>query len=189
MWAALAVAVLAASCGGSSGGGNPDGNHPGEAGGKHDAATDVGQFDFPCGGSDACQLNQVCCTMPGPPLTFGCVAPASCPAPDQLLCDGPDECGGATPICCGVEVPNGTGSFPNCGQTSVGTSCTSAAQCPTNLSQSCNQTSKVKICHVKADCSSDPQNDQCCTFASGAASLTFCIDSVTASLGGGVCHN
>jgi hypothetical protein len=148
---------------------------------------DAALFDFGCGGNTACQTNQVCCAMPGATTTFACVDPASCASGDSISCDGPDECGGATPVCCGVDVPNGTGSFPSCHIKSLGTSCTSAAACPTHLGSSCSDTTKVQICHVSAECT-DPQNNMCCTFTSGGAMLTFCIDATTASLGGGVCH-
>jgi hypothetical protein len=151
------------------------------------AVADAPLFDFGCGGSAACTVDQVCCTMVGASLTFGCVAPASCPAADKLSCDGPDECSGGTPVCCGVDVPNGTGSYPQCNPASLGTSCTTAAACKTHLGSSCTDTTKVQLCHVAADCT-DATNNMCCTFASGAASLTFCIDSVTAGLGGATCH-
>lgn len=176
------IAALAA-CGpsGSSPSSNPDAKKP-------DAPPpDAALYDFGCGGTTACQTNQVCCAMPGPSTTFGCVAPSSCPSGDQITCDGPDECGGSTPVCCGVDTPNGTGSYPNCGIRSLGTTCTSAAACPTHLGSSCTDTTKVQICHVSTECT-DPQNNMCCTFMSGGASLTFCIDATTASLGGGVCH-
>src|SRR5262249_52109004 len=123
----VAIAVVVAGCG-SSGPQKTDGGTKMD-GKQMDAPVDayVGMFDFGCGGGPDCPLNQVCCTHPGPPLSFSCVAPASCPTADQIICDGPDECGGSTPVCCGVNTPDGTGSFPNCGVTSIGDSCTSAA--------------------------------------------------------------
>lgn len=148
---------------------------------------DASTFDFGCAGGSACLSTQVCCAMPGSPLTFGCTAPGGCPMADQITCDGPDECGGTTPVCCGVDVPNGTGSFPNCNVQSLGTSCTTEAACPTHLGQTCNDTTKVRICHVSSECT-EPANNKCCTFTSGAAELTFCIDATTASLGGATCH-
>jgi hypothetical protein len=152
-------------------------------------AIDVGVFDFGCGGGPSCALDKVCCTMPGPPLTFGCVDPGACTANEEVLCDGPDECvvTPSTPVCCGIEKPDGTGTFPQCGTSAISTSCTTAAACPTHLSNSCSQTSKVQICHMSSECT-DPNNNMCCTFMSGGASLSFCIDSLTASLGGGTCN-
>ncbi len=183
------VALVATACGSSSSPGGPHADastkHDGSA--QHiDAPVDVGTFDFLCGGGADCSLNDVCCTQPGQMPPFACVTPASCPAADKILCDGPDECGGTTPVCCGVDVPNGSGQFPNCGVTSIGTSCTSANACPTNVAQSCNQTSKVRLCHANTDCTEQNDN-KCCTFTSNNASLTFCIDSLTAQLGGGTC--
>src|SRR5450432_804513 len=190
---AIAILFVATSCGGPSSPGQMDGMGSGSGSGSgsnnhHDAAVDVGVYDFGCGGNTACPLDKVCCAMPSASTTtFGCVAEAACPAPDKIACDGPDECGGTTPVCCGVDVPNGTGTFPQCNATSVGTSCTSGAACPTHLANSCTDTTKVQICHVDAECT-DGNNTSCCTFTSGGAELTFCIDALTASLGGGVCH-
>jgi hypothetical protein len=184
----LVILCVLAACG-SSTSNQIDAPHGGGDGPKTDAPVDVGEFDFGCGGNTACSLDKVCCTNPGPPVSFSCVDPASCPAADKITCDGPDECGGAAPVCCGVDVPDGTGSFPQCNPMSVGTSCTSAAACQTNLPQSCNETATVVICHVKADCAGDPVNNKCCTFNSNGAELTFCIDGTTAALGGATCHN
>jgi hypothetical protein len=175
------IAAVAACSGSSSG-------PPADSGsGKHDAPVDVSLDDFGCAGGSACASTDVCCAMPGNPFTFACVAQATCPMSQQINCDGPDECGGATPICCGVDVPDGTGTYPQCNAASVGTSCTSAAACPTHLGQTCTDTTKVQICHVAAECT-DATNNKCCTFVSGAASLTFCIDSFTAQVGGATCH-
>ncbi len=146
-------------------------------------------YDFGCGGPMACQLSDVCCASTGSMVTFACVAQASCPAADKISCDGPDECVGTnTPICCGVETTNGSGNYPQCNPATLGTSCTTAANCPTHLGTSCTDTTTVVLCHVMSDCAGDPTNNQCCTFTSGGASLTFCIDSVTAGLGGAQCH-
>jgi hypothetical protein len=187
----LAVFFLVA-CGGDTNGTPGDGTSGGDGSGSQhiDAKSiDAALDDFFCGDINPCTQDQTCCFQPGNQSTpFACTAPSACPGADQLNCDGPDECGGATPICCGVDVPDGTGSFPSCGVQSLGTSCTSANACQTNLAQSCNETSKVVICHVKADCSADQNNPECCTFTNNGASLTFCTDSFTASLGGATCH-
>ena len=153
-------------------------------GGSADAA---GHYDFGCGSASACTLDKVCCSMPGATTTFGCVAQASCAAADKLECDGPDECSGTTPVCCGVYAGDGTGTYPTCGIATLGTSCTSAAACPTHLESTCSDTTKVQLCHVSAECT-DATNNKCCTFTSGATMLSFCIDATTASLGGGTCN-
>jgi len=179
----MMILFVLASCGGSS---TQIDAPAGGDGPKHDApSADVGSFDFGCGGTTACTLNKVCCF--GPPSSFSCVDPGSCAAADKIACDGPDECGGGTPVCCGVDVPDGTGSYPQCNPASLGTSCTAAAACPTHLGQSCSDTTKVRLCHVAAECT-EPGNDQCCTFMSSGASLTFCIDGTTAALAGAPCH-
>lgn len=183
----LALVLLpvgfAAACGGSS---SSPGTKDGSAG-SDARMIDGAPDDFGCGGNTACVAPQVCCSMPGATTTFGCVDPASCPSGDKIICDGPDECGGSAPVCCGVDVPDGTGSYPQCGVASLGTSCTTAAACQTHLGSTCTDTSKVQICHVSAECT-DPANPMCCTFGSGGASLTFCIDASTASLAGATCH-
>jgi hypothetical protein len=179
--------AFAAACGGSSSSMNHiDGSGSG-SGVKDSKPLDGPLYDFGCGGNTACDTTKVCCTTPGPMTSFACADPASCPAGDKIACDGPDECGGSTPICCGVDVADGTGSFPMCGIASIGTSCTNAAQCKTHLPTSCSDTTKVQICHVSSECT-DPTNNMCCTFSSNGAMLTFCIDSTTASLGGATCH-
>jgi hypothetical protein len=157
-----------------------------------DAAADGddggGTYDFGCGGNTACQITDVCCTATGSTVSFSCVPQASCTAADKISCDGPDECvGTATPICCGVQTTNGMGNYPQCNPAALGTSCTTSDNCPTHLGQNCTDTTTVVLCHVKADCT-DSTNNKCCTFTSGGASLTFCIDGVTAGLAGAKCH-
>jgi hypothetical protein len=164
---------------------------PGDGSPAHDGASpsgdsggDGGVYDFGCGGNTACPLSTVCCTMPGNPATFGCVNPANCPSGDKIACDGPDECvGTGTPICCGVAVGNGQGSFPSCGASALGTSCTST--CTTHTATSCSDTSTVQICHFSPDCM-DPAYPNCCTFTSNGSSLTFCADNGLAAFG--TCH-
>lgn len=168
--------------GSSSGGLQGDSGNPGFGG------PDAGTYDFGCGGNTACSLSQVCCAHPGTTTTYTCDPIASCPGNDQVTCDGPDECGGSTPICCGVDKPTGTGVYPNCQPAAVGTSCTSAAACPTHIATNCTDTSTVVLCHLPADCKADPAHPKCCTFAASGASLTFCTDAVTAGLGGATCH-
>lgn len=183
------LVLLLVACGGSSA---PTKIDSGSGSGKKDAmgsgaGSDVGTYDFGCGGNTACPLNTVCCSMPGPSTTFACVAPGSCASADQITCDGPDECGGASPVCCGVYAGDGTGNYPMCGISTLGTSCTSAAACPTHLEQTCSDTTKVQICHVSSECT-DQTNNMCCTFTSNGAMISFCIDSFTAAAGGATCH-
>jgi len=144
-------------------------------------------YDFGCGSGAGCKLTEVCCATPGANVTFACVAPGSCSDANKVTCDGPDECSGATPVCCGVETTNGIGTYPQCQPAALGTSCTTAANCNTHLGTSCNDTSRVVICHTPSDCN-DATNNQCCTFNVNGASITFCIDSTTATLGGAQCH-
>jgi hypothetical protein len=183
------VAMFVLGCGSSSGSkidGSP-GKLDGMGSGSGSGSADAGIYDFGCGGNTACTLDKVCCSMPGTPTTFGCVLPAACTMTDKIVCDGPDECGGATPVCCGVYAGDGTGTYPQCGIATLGTSCTSAAGCPTHLESSCTDTTKVQICHVTAECT-DQTNNMCCTFQSGTTTLSFCIDSFTASVAHATCN-
>jgi hypothetical protein len=183
----VCILLVAAACGGD--GSSTKMPAQGDAPPGHaDAKPDVGNYDFGCGGNTACPLDQVCCAAPGATTTFSCTSSASCPAADQISCDGPDECGGSTPTCCGVYMADGTGQYPNCGIATLGTSCTSTAGCPTHLETSCTDTTKVQLCHVQADCT-DATNNMCCTFTSGQAQLTFCIDGTTAAFGNAMCHS
>src|SRR5690349_7095221 len=140
-WILAAAVAAAAACGGGTSGSNPPGDGSGSGSGVKDARPiDAAPLqDFGCGGNTACDT-----------------APASCPASDQITCDGPDECGGGTPVCCGVDMPDGTGNYPQCGVRSLSTTCTTENACQTNLGQSCNATSRVQICHVSSECH-DPQ--------------------------------
>jgi hypothetical protein len=174
------VAMLVLGCGSSS----DSKIDSGGGGGSADAA---GHYGFACGSNSACTLDKVCCAMPGATTTFSCVAQTACAAADKLDCSGPDECGGTSPVCCGVYAGDGTGTYPTCGIATLGTSCTNAAACPTHLESTCSDTTKVRLCHVSAQCT-DPTNNKCCTFTSGATSLSFCIDATTAQLGGGTCN-
>ena len=186
----IAFVVAIAACSPSVSGGQKmdsgttkmDGS--GSGSGQMDAP---GSFDFGCGGGPSCLMTKVCCTQPGAMVSWSCVDPSTCQAANQITCDGPDECGGSTPVCCGTDVPDGTGNWPQCGTKSINTLCTSAAQCPTHIAQTCSGTSKVQICHVSAECT-EATNNMCCTFMSNGAQLSFCIDQTTATLGGGVCH-
>jgi hypothetical protein len=181
----------------SDGGGTTDAQVPitGDAGPIGDASIsnggdaagfgEGGSFDFGCGGHGDCPLTQVCCTNVGPPVSFSCVDPATCPQNDKIECDGPDECSTAAPVCCGVAVGNGTGNFPLCGAISLGASCTTAASCPTFVGN-CSQTSTLQVCHDRADCTDSSY--ECCTFTADAgAYLSVCFDPGLAAAAGGHC--
>jgi hypothetical protein len=180
------VACLVACGGGSSGGGGAtvdSGTHDGPP-----ASIDapVGKYDFVCGNTPACFLDKVCCVDPSGP-SFSCVDPTTCNAADKLTCDGPQDCMNGD-VCCGVDVPNGTGTFPTCGQTSISATCMATSACKTAVNQNCNDASKVQLCHTNADCKTESGNDSCCTFAANNASLSFCFDSFQGGLAGGTCQ-
>jgi hypothetical protein len=185
----VAVFALAAGCG-SSHNAPIDSPTTRDAATTHDATTqqDAGVYDFKCDESSPCSKSMVCCTEPNQTPAFACVAPASCPTADQITCDGPGDCAAtpSTPACCGTYVPDGTGSFPSCGITSISATCMAASSCPSTISTTCTATTQVTLCDVASDCT-DPTYSQCCTFTSGSASLTFCVDSQLAAFG--TCHS
>ena len=168
-----------------------DSGHTPEAGPTPDAGNpgngdaQAGTYDFPCGNKPDCLLTQVCCINPASMDPFSCVPLGMCPAGDSLNCDGPDECGGATPNCCGTETSTGSGS--NCTPGTLGSACSSAASCPTHLASGCPSTTTVVFCHDSPDCT-DPTDNKCCTFTSGNVALTFCTDATTATIAGATCH-
>lgn len=189
---AIAISLVTAAfvaCGGSSGGStNPAIDAPGSGSNHDDSGTNPGSYDFQCGGTTPCTLDKVCCTHTTDPnaVTFSCDDKASCPAADQISCDGPDDCTNGD-VCCGVSVPNGDGSFPSCGATSIGATCMTANACKTKLvTNNCDDTTKVQLCHSNDDCDVESNNSHCCTFGDGAT-LTFCTDLLTANAGGGTC--
>lgn len=142
-----------------------------------DAGTDGGNtFDFPCGNFSPCQETQACCTsFTSSSVNFACVAPASCPTGDSITCDGPEECPGTAPFCCGIEILDG-GSAPNCAVAQLGATC--QANCPFQTGSNCAGTNEVVLCHTSADCSSVPNNyNNCCQFTQNGATLTFCVTS------------
>jgi hypothetical protein len=98
----------------------------------------------------------VCCAQQGAgaPACAG-----SCAASDTLRCLTPDDCGGATPDCCGTLVVNG-GLLPNCNAQSFTTQC--VASCTSNLVGSCTATDTMHLCTDGSDCAKDTANPNCC---------------------------
>jgi hypothetical protein len=191
-FAVAAIAALTAAYAVACGGGSSSGP---DAFQKRDAPA---VYPFACGSGSACASPNVCCSTPAAgAITFSCEDNTTCPLNDQLACDGPESCGGPTPVCCGKDVPDGTGTYPDCTPETLGASCTSVAACPTHIGSNCGETSTVQLCHTSSDCSSNSTDTECCTFTasgsgtgtgSGSVSLTFCIDKTTAQLEGATCH-
>jgi len=60
----------------------------------------------------------------------------------------------------------------------------------TDLGTSCTKgsTEVVQLCAQTADCANNNTgSDKCCTFTQDGGSLSFCADSLIATLGGGTC--
>ncbi len=182
---ALALAVLAAACGGD------DGVDPNADGGTHDlagahdlsASTDQGAVydlagaDFAgvsCGAS-TCGSNQQCCLVPNvdtKTVTGMCVAPGSSCGDGgvPLTCDGPEECStGMSQCCVSLEIQSISGSA----------ACTSS--CPATATTDNGGSLTTRLCHSPADCTNYSGTapivgkaafDKCCTYP--GLSFKFC---------------
>ena len=106
---------------------------------------------------------------------------------DQITCDGPEDCSGATPVCCGVDVGNGQGTFPTCGATSVGAYCTSANNCKTAIAQSCSATQKVQFCHAELGLHDRVEQQQVLHVRVRRGLADVLQQHATAGIGGGTC--
>lgn len=135
------------------------------------SGTDTAPFDaagITCG-TTTCTGSQVCCVDPAGP-TFTCAA--SCADGGVTInCDGPEDCTGGK-VCCGT-VNVGAGTPPSCPISAGAASCTDS--CATVIPTSCPDKGSARLCHAAADCASDSTNKNCCTFAAGGASGTFCV--------------
>jgi hypothetical protein len=110
---------------------------------QQDAQTDGAQQDgstpgvIECGNTTCDAATQQCC------VTFqgaSCIARGAQCQGAVATCDGPEDCGGTTPICCGRT--NGSNR---------GLRCSSANQC-----------NGARVCHLDADCAS---GQKCCVEA------------------------
>jgi hypothetical protein len=123
-------------------------------------------------GNQTCPMGQVCCgPVGGQGKDFTCSA--NCPQNNiSLACDGPEDCGNGTPLCCAQLVLTGSGN--NCQTQSAKATC--VADCPTAIA-ACPTTEVVRFCHVGADCADDQQNPNCCELSQGGggAAVTACI--------------
>jgi hypothetical protein len=153
------------AAGGAGGGG-------GSAGGSGDAGLGGDGAPVVCG-SAPCQGADVCCAVVGDGGLPGLECLSSCPdggAP--LSCDGPAQCTTTDPLCC-ANLAVGAGTPPACPIQSISSAC--ASTCQTALSFTCPATEVVRLCGTNADCAGDTQNPDCCTFAQGGQTITFCV--------------
>lgn len=156
-------------------------------GGEADAGVDGGAIDagpadagfegIPCG-TDVCLNGDVCCgDFNGSTATFTC-APSCGDAGVVFACDGPEDCDGGTPVCCGT-LTTGPGTLPNCPPESAIASC--SATCTPNIPLSCDTQAQIVRCHARADCapyaSGNPLNSytECCTLPQASEAGAFCV--------------
>jgi hypothetical protein len=167
--------------------------------GTTDAGTDGGTTDAgttdagspPDGGWEGivcgelvCTGNDICCAdFSSGTLETSCAV--SCPAGQATIaCDGPEDCGGGTPYCCG-DVVFGAGSLGSCPVDSLAAAC--AASCAPYIPFSCSSQGTVAPCHVRSHCADFGSYSECCSFELSGASATFCVTTLLSSVSLG-CH-
>ena len=128
----------------------------------------------PCSGADVC-----CYVMKSPTAgAYRCLA--SCPGnAAPVNCAGPQQCNNAAPVCCGTMTV-GPGVAPNCPAVSMSSKCTGG--CSTNIALGCNATDTLHLCHVRADCASDPSNPNCCSYPGSGLSSFLCVSDLFKSV-------
>ena len=100
-------------------------------------------------------------------------APVCPPGDIDVVCDGPEDCGGASPYCCG-KLSVGPGAPPACPVQKVSSAC--EAMCMTNLAPMCDMTARVRACQRQADCATDAGSKNCCEFKQGLIVVRMCVN-------------
>jgi hypothetical protein len=133
-----------------------------------------------CQGSP-CKAGDGCC-FEGNNDGGGDVACSSaCPSSDTVQCTAPADCGDAS-ACCATAIANG-GQLPACSIAALSTECSTS--CTTDLSAGCGDIMQpvvdtLHLCIASSDCSSDPDNPECCNVGGYA----FCVSEQVAQLVG-----
>jgi hypothetical protein len=171
----------------------PDGNGPQDAK-INDGASDGGGETGPSEAStadgtgsstvgcpvDPCGTGLGCCAQLTGDAGFKCKA--SCT--DTIDCLKPSDCSGATPICCATAVVDDpTGTFPTCVETgtkSVTTVCSSAAACPSDLSESCMATDVLRACSSPTDCK-EAGYTACCGVPVDGTTVNACLPEIASA--------
>jgi hypothetical protein len=136
-------------------------------------------------GTSTCSGGDQCCFQSG--TATGCAASCS-DGGIPAGCDGPEDCSGGTPICCGSLDAPLTGS-PS-GQTACAASCTGVAIAMIGVGGSITS----KICHNAADCVGYSGTaalmtrpfDICCH--PNGATVGFCAPNTAAAFPGLTCN-
>lgn len=152
----------------------PVGDGGGDAG---DGGKEIGCPANPCPGTD------VCCYVKEGAQDGTWKCQPTCPG-GATSCVGPQQCPSGNPLCCGT-VTFGGGSVPNCDINAIASTC--SASCTTNLGLSCNVTNTLRLCHQNADCASDPQNKNCCTYLGAGVSAIVCVSDLIRDVAGLSC--
>lgn len=144
----------------------PDGGDTADAG---DA--DAGFEGVQCG-SAVCASGEVCCgEFVDGGAVLSCAFSCGTDAGVVLECDGPEDCSGGTPVCCG-DLTLGPGMPGMCPVQSVSTECTPT--CTSNVPLTCNSQGTIQACHARADCTGSGAYTECCTFAYNGQTTSFC---------------
>jgi hypothetical protein len=159
--------------GASDGGGSETGPSEASTGGETGSST-VDCPTAPCGTGLGC-----CAQLTG---DAGFKCKASCT--DTIDCLKPSDCSGATPICCATAVVDDpTGTFPTCVETgtkSVTTVCSSAAACPSDLSESCMATDVLRACSSPTDCK-EAGYTACCGVPVDGTTVNACLPEIASA--------
>jgi hypothetical protein len=129
------------------------------------------------GTTDRCAGSQVCCATLAAQKN---ACTASCAANQTLACSVPSDCPASAPVCCAQMAL--TGTLPPCPVTAFSSFC--AASCADSPPAGCPYTGLIRLCAHDEDCASETTNNLCFTFNN--APTSWCANSSTAALGGGV---
>jgi hypothetical protein len=133
--------------------------------------------------ANPCTAGSVCCYVSQSATSGDFVCQGSCPDNRPVECVGPQQCGSGA-VCCGT-VRFGSGSVPNCPIDALSSQCVD--KCQPNWGLSCNVTNTMRLCHEKADCASDPEHPNCCTYNGSGVTAIVCVSDVIRDFAGLSC--
>jgi hypothetical protein len=150
-----------------------------DTGGTTTDASDTGSGGDAKGvtcGTTTCTGTDICCATPSAGGTVDYACAATCgDGGVPISCDGPEDCASSAKYCCGT-IETTAGTPPSCFKAG---SAECKATCNTKIVTSCSSKGTVRLCHTGSDCADDTANPNCCEFAYGTTSATFCVDNTT----------
>ncbi len=131
------------------------------AGGDAATESDAGGEASP--GADTASGSE---TSPGGDTGSGGDTGAGGDGAPKVACDGPEDC--TTGVCCG-DVTMAAMCKPTVNTSECRSSCLNFGPTP------CPGTSKLRLCHAKADCT-QPNFGKCCLFENAGKSTELCVN-------------